>query len=82
MKSSKAILNGTSSSSGSSDYDKTKIFVSGLDRASIGSVFMRKILKSDLAENFTIDVVRVLEPILEFLDFFLISLQRYSLIPS
>jgi len=47
-----------------------------------GRFLKGKFLESDLAENFIIDVAQALESILEFLDFFLISLERYSLITS
>jgi hypothetical protein len=50
---------------------------------SIESQFLcEKFLESDLAENFTIYVARALESTLTFLDFFLIWLERYSLITS
>ena len=41
-----------------------------------------KFLKFDLTENFSIDVRGVLESLLKFLGFFLISLEIYSLITS
>ena len=40
----------------------------------------KKFLKSDLAENFIIDVARALESIVKFLWFSQPSLERYSLI--
>jgi hypothetical protein len=67
MKDSKAIPNGKNPFSASSDYHKTKIFVSGLDRTYRKSVFYKEnFLEFDLAENFTIDVVRAVQSILEF----------------
>jgi hypothetical protein len=43
MRRSKSIPNGTNPSSGSSNNNKTKIIVSGLDRTSRELIFMRKI---------------------------------------
>jgi hypothetical protein len=50
---------------------------------SLESQFLRvKFFVSDLAENFIIDVAQALESILEFLDFYLLRLKRYSLITA
>ena len=48
------------------DYDKTNIFVSGLDGVPEGSIFMRKIFRDRSCWKFTIDVARTPECILKF----------------
>ena len=48
------------------DYDKTNIFVSGLDGVPEGSIFMKKIFRDRSCWKFTIDVARTPESILKF----------------
>ena len=58
-----------------------QFFLFRWSRGSLENRFLRKqFLESDLAENFTTNVVRAVDSILKFLDFFLLWLKRYSLI--
>ncbi len=78
MKSSKSIPNGTSSSTESSHYHKTKLFVSWIERSFREQFLWGKFLEYDLAQNFIIDTVRMVHSLLEFLDLFLIWLERFT----
>jgi len=77
VRSSESIPNYTSIPSRPSDYHKTKILFSELDGTPKEPVFSGKFLESHLDENFTINVVSVIESIVKFFDFFHVVSEIY-----